>query len=270
MKSLKQLLEDTSNPRISINENIEQDFIKDFNRALISKESVQTHPKGLYRPSSIHGCARMLYFQQTDAPQDSPKDEDEWTYKLISICECGTDRHTRIQNVIQTMHDMDMLRMIDIEEHIKTIKNPTLDTEFVKWNEDKTEARCKSEKYHMYFQPDGLIEYKGITCILEIKTANGFKFNKIQKENRPRPEHVEQATCYANLLDVDYILFVYEDNNFKTKHVMLHKVDNFDKRKMERKITLMDKYLANNEVPPAEKDKCMYCKYKTYCKELGE
>ena len=249
---------------------LEANFLRDFNKALLSKESVQHHPKGLFRPSSIHGCARMLYLQQMGYEQDEKDVDDEWVYKLISICECGTDRHTRIQEVVQHMQELGLVKIVDIEEQVKEANKLGLDTQFVKWNEDRTEARCKSERYHMYFQPDGLIEYQGVKCILEIKTANGFKFKKVKSSGRPVADHIEQATCYATMLGVDYILFVYEDNNFKEKFVHLHKVDDFDKRKMAHKVDKMVKYLADEELPPMEKDKCTYCKHKTVCKELGE
>jgi CRISPR/Cas system-associated exonuclease Cas4 (RecB family) len=39
---------------------------------------------------------------------------------------------------------------------------------------------------------------------------------------------------------------------------------------MAHKVDKMVKYLADEELPPMEKDKCTYCKHKTVCKELGE
>lgn len=248
---------------------LEVNFLNDFNKALLTRESNQKHPKGLFRPSSIYACARMLYLQQMDYEQDERNMDDDWMYKLISICECGTDRHTRIQETVQTMEQLGLVKIVNIEEQVKLANKAGLDTQFVKWNEDRTEARCKSDRYRMYFQPDGLIEYQGVKAILEIKTANGFKFKKVKTSGRPVSDHVEQATCYATMLDVDYILFVYEDNNFKEKWIHLHKVDDFDKKKMGAKVDKMVQYVETETMPPKETDKCMYCRYKSTCKEIG-
>ena len=269
MKSLKDRIKAIEKSKENTTD-LEANFLKDFNKALLSKESVQTHPKGLFRPSSIHGCARMLYLQQMGYKEDEKNLDDEWMYKLISICECGTDRHTRIQQVVQRMEELGLVKIVNIEEQVKEANKLGLDTEFVKWNHDKTEARCKSDRYRMYFQPDGLIEYQGVKCILEIKTINGFKFKSIQSNGKPKPEHIEQATCYATMLGVNHILFIYEENNFKTKWAYLHSIDDFDKRKMATKIDKMVNYLETEQLPPREKDKCIYCKHKTICKELGE
>lgn len=267
MKSLLDKINDINSVNIN---HLETNFLNDFNKALLTKESEQKHPKGLFRPSSIHGCARMLYLQEKNYERDERNLSDDWIYKLISICECGTDRHTRIQEVVQIMDKLNLIKIIDIESQVKEANKKGLDTEFIKWNKDKTEARCKSEQYRMYFQPDGLVEYQGIKAILEIKTANGFKFNKLKKNNRPATEHVEQATCYATLLGIEYILFIYEDNNFKEKFIHLHKVDNYDKDKMKIKVDKMINYIDNDEIPPKESDKCLYCKYKNACIEIGD
>ena len=56
IKSLKDRIREIEKSKENTTD-LEANFLRDFNKALLSKESVQHHPKGLFRPSSIHGCA---------------------------------------------------------------------------------------------------------------------------------------------------------------------------------------------------------------------
>ena len=55
IKSLKDRIKEIEKSKENTTD-LEINFLRDFNKALLDKESVQTHPKGLFRPSSIHAC----------------------------------------------------------------------------------------------------------------------------------------------------------------------------------------------------------------------
>lgn len=246
----------------------EEQFLSDFNKAylLIEEERKQEVLTDYYRPSSLGGgCKRMLFFQRMGAEQDKPDLNDEWTYNMIGITESGTDRHSRIQDVIIKMEELGLLERLDVESVVREAQLRGIKTEFVGWDENKKEARCKNDDLHIWFKADGVFRYKGKEVIFEIKTANGFKFNKVVKTNTPVREHVLQDTCYAMGLGIDYILYMYEDRNFMKKHVILYKIKDEDKQYILDKVKETNEYVENRIVPPKETDKCMYCRYKSVC-----
>lgn len=69
-------------------------------------------------------------------------------------------------------------------------------------------------------------------------------------------------------LGIDYILFFYEDRNFCSKKPYLWKITDEMKDEVIRKIHRVNSYLHRREAPPADKDKCTYCRYKEACKRL--
>ena len=76
------------------------------------------------------------------------------------------------------------------------------------------------------------------------------------------------GTCYGLGLGIDYILFFYEDRNFCSKKPYLWKITEEMKEEVRGKISRVNNYIAHREAPPADKDKCTYCRYKEACKRL--
>lgn len=241
-------------------------FLADYNKALEkkSKKSEQSTPHSYTRPSSLGKCPREIYYLRNQQPQER-ESNSEWKYNLIGILESGTDRHERIQATLQEMETMGLIENIDIEQAAKLANTRGVNTKFVGWNEDKTEGRCLNEDYGIYFQPDGLINYKGKTILVEIKTCSQFKFAKLKKQNKPFEEHLYQATAYALGLDVDEVLFFYEDRGFTAHKLFLVKITPEMKQTVIDKLNYLDKCVTNNELPRKETDKCQYCKFKTLC-----
>lgn len=256
------------------NKSFEQQFEEDFNKAYleIEEERQQETPTDYYRPSSLGGgCKRMLAFQRWGVEQDKADVNDEWTYNLIRITESGTDRHTRIQDVIFKMEQMGIeLENLDVEEVIREAQLRGIKSEFIEWDSERKEARCSNKDINVYFKADGVFKYKGKEVLLEIKSANGFKFNKLVKLDTPHEDHIRQDTCYGMGLGIDYVLYIYEDNNFKKLWVKLYKITDEDKQFIIDKVKDTNYFVDNHIVPPMEKDKCMYCRYKQECTKWEE
>lgn len=252
-------------------DSIEGRFLEIYNKASLEvhKREEQGNPSKYYRPSSLGGCKRNIYYMRKQEEKDEVPEDDEWQYKSVGILQSGTDRHERIQEVIEAMDGVGGINVLDIEKNVAKKKLGGLNTTFVGWNEDKTEGRCTNSDLNISFQPDGLIEFEGKEMILEIKTTNSFKYQSIKKLNRPEPEHIFQATAYAMGLGVDYIMFMYEDRNFTDKHLILYKLEEEDKKALTDKIGELDYYMDNDILPPCEKDKCLYCNYKDKCEKDG-
>lgn len=241
------------------NESFEAAFLSEYEDAVkrYEEKNAQPVPTEYYRPSSMYGCKRMLYFMRTGAEKDPEKDKDT---KIIEICHSGTDRHLRIQHIVETIPGV---KPLDLEEVVKEAQARGINTEFVGWNEDHTEGRCKNSDLSIYFQPDGVMRFKGKDIILEIKTESTYKHSQ---RFDPEMNHKYQATCYGMGLGIDYILFFYEDRNFCGKKVYLWKITDEMKETVLNKIASINKAVELKEPPEREDDKCTYCNYKGVCK----
>ena len=190
------------------------------------------------------------------------QDKEEHDINLMEICHSGTDRHLRIQHLVESMEGV---KTLDLEEMVKEAQEKGVNTDFVGWNEDHTEARCKNDELSIWFQPDGVLNFMGKDVILEIKTESTYQHSK---RYEPKMDHKYQATCYGLGLGIDYILFFYEDRNFCSKKPYLWKITEEMKEEVRGKISRVNNYIAHREAPPADKDKCTYCRYKEACKRL--
>ena len=246
------------------NVSFEDKFLKEYREAVKRQEERERQPvpSDYFRPSSMYGCERMLFFMRVCGGGNREEMEPE----LAEICNSGTDRHLRIQNLVAEMQGVTCL---DLEEVVKEANLKGIKTEFVGWNSDHTEARCKNDEMSIYFQPDGVIRFMGKDVILEIKTESTY-----QHSNRyePKEDHKYQATCYGTGLGIDYVLFFYEDRNFCKKKPYLWKITDEMKEAVLSKIARVNKAISVGVPPEKDEDKCTYCLYKTECKlaDAGE
>lgn len=245
------------------NVSFEDSFLKEYQNAVKRQEERERQPvpKAYFRPSSMYGCDRMLFFMRVHSNGTGVKDIDT---NLTEICNSGTDRHLRIQKLVE---DMEGVTCLDLEEVVKEANQKGIKTEFVGWNEDHTEARCKNEEMSIYFQPDGVINFMGKDVILEIKTESTY-----QHSNRyePKEDHKYQATCYGMGLGIDYVLFFYEDRNFCGKKAYLWKITDEMKEAVLSKIARVNKAIKVGTPPEKNENKCTYCDYKRECKLADE
>nr|WP_314462707.1 hypothetical protein [uncultured Clostridium sp.] len=240
------------------NVSFEDKFIKEYENAVKRQEERERQPvpTDYYRPSSMYGCERMLFFMRVHGGAGAVEDMD---VKLVEICNSGTDRHLRIQHLVE---DMEGVETLDLEEVVKEANQRGIHTEFMGWNSDHTEARCKNEEMSIFFQPDGVLRFMGKDVILEVKTESTY-----QHSNRyePKEDHKYQATCYGMGLGIDYVLFFYEDRNFCGKKAYLWKISDEMKEKVLSKINLVNKSIATGVPPEKDEGKCTYCRYKREC-----
>lgn len=246
------------------NVSFEDKFLKEYQEAVKRQEERERQPvpKDYFRPSSMYGCERMLFFMRVHCGGTGVKDDIDTN--LVEICNSGTDRHLRIQKLVE---DMEGVTCLDLEEIVKEANQRGIKTEFVGWNEDHTEARCKNEEMSIYFQPDGVLNFMGKDVILEIKTESTY-----QHSNRyePKEDHKYQATCYGLGLGIDYVLFFYEDRNFCGKKAYLWKITEEMKEAVLSKIARVNKAISVGVPPEKNEDKCTYCDYKRECKLADE
>jgi CRISPR/Cas system-associated exonuclease Cas4 (RecB family) len=246
------------------NVSFEDAFLKKYEEAVRRQEERERQPvpTDYFRPSSMYGCERMLFFMRVHGGSGK---RDEMDVNLVEICNSGTDRHLRIQHLVE---DMEGVKCLDLEEIVKEANQKGINTVFVGWNEDHTEARCKNDDLSIYFQPDGVINFMGKDVILEIKTESTYQHSS---RFEPKMDHKYQATCYGMGLGIDYVLFFYEDRNFCGKKPYLWKITDEMKEAVINKIHNVNKALETGQPPKKNEEKCTYCQYKNECKlvDLG-
>lgn len=247
-----------ANGKQAENVSFEEKFLKAYQEAVKREEERERQdvPTEYFRPSSMYGCERMLYFMRQGEAQDAEAPDTN----LIEICNSGTDRHLRIQHIVE---DMEGVECLDLEEVVKEANQRGIHTEFMGWNSDHTEARCKNDEMSIFFQPDGVIRFNGKDVILEIKTESTYQHNN---RYEPKLDHKYQATCYGMGLGIDYVLFFYEDRNFCGKKPYLWKITEEMKAEVLGKIARVNEALSVGVPPKKNEDKCTYCRYKTACR----
>lgn len=236
----------------------EDNFLKAYEDAVKRKDLLerQISPSDYIRPSSMYGCERMLFFQRVHSGSSNGGQMD---VPLIEICQSGTDRHLDIQHIVDIMEGVECL---DLEEVVKEANQRDIKTDFLGWNEDHTEARCKNDELSIYFQPDGVIRFMGKEVILEVKTESTYQFSN---RYEPKEDHKWQATSYGMGLGIDYVLFLYEDRNFCKKKIYLWKITDEMKERVKAKINTVNTSVKTGTPPAKNEDKCTYCNYKREC-----
>lgn len=219
-------------------------------------------PSQTYKPSSL-ACIRNMFFQVIGTEQDS---ESRGSI-LIGIGESGTDRHERLQNAVSQMKNYGIdCEYVNVGEYVKS--NNLEDIEVVK--QSGFETKLFHKKLNMSFLCDGVIKYKGKYYILEIKTETVHKW---YDREGVAEEHKNQATAYSLSLNLDGVIFLYENRDNCDKKCYLFKVTDEMRQNLIGKISNCDNYVKNLIPPPKPEEAsakfCQYCNYKIACKKAG-
>lgn len=241
---------------------IEEQFVADLNHVIeLSKESHK--PSKSIKPSSLGGCYREQWFMLmgADADEFKPDRADN-----VTIMESGNDRHNRLQNYLQNAKSKGVdIEWVDPEQEVLNAQSMGIDT--IVRRRDGNEVLCFNNDYLVSFKCDGIIKYRGIKMILEIKTEDHFKWIK---RFGPEPKHEFQAALYSICFGIDHIMFLYENRNYTNRKAYKVTVSTEFKEIVRQRIILLLAYAESNKMPPKEKDKCAYCKYKQACKKAGD
>ena len=242
---------------------IEQQFLNDL-RVSIEKEDEKgsRKPSKSYKPSSMH-CIRNMYYQVTGADQAS----ERATSELVGICESGTDRHERIQRAVMAMKSNGIdCEYVNVGEYVM---NHGL-THLTIVSQQGNETKLFNNDLKMSFLCDGIIRYKGIYYILEIKTETSGKFWERKAVN---PDHILQGTAYSVSLGINKVLFLYECRDNCSKKTFMLDVTDEMKQDLVGKISNCEMYVQQNLVPPKPldlgKNTCAYCPYSKRCEKDG-
>lgn len=215
-------------------------------------------PSQSFKPSSMGGCSRNIYYQLTGAETGT----DFSSAQGVGIAESGTDRHERLQNAIMKMPNV---QWVDIEEHLMNRQH--LGTQVIE--KIGNETKCFNEDLNMRFLCDGLVIFHDRKYIIEIKTETSMKFNK---RFEPEAKHLLQAACYSICLGIDEVIFLYENRDLCQKKAYYIEVTDELKQAVLNQIHEVTMCVDNQQLPPKTtvKRDCTYCQYKGKCKADGE
>lgn len=241
----------------------EQEFLAIYNETIKRSQKPKT-PSRTYKPSSLGGCMRRMYYEVTGAPIDENITMDP---NLVEIMESGTDRHQRIQQTIIKAQELGYdIEWVDVEEYLD--KWPQPGTRVIE--KVGMETKLKNDILNLSFMCDGIIKLKGEYYILEIKTEASFKWNG---RVSPVERHQVQAIAYATALGINKVLFVYENRDFCSKKAFVMNVtEQMKEEKVIHKIETCNAYIENGIVPPCTctQSERNYCPYTTQCEKDGE
>lgn len=238
----------------------EKQFVHDLERCIeLENNNNSRKPSQTYKPSSIGGCERNIYFQLIGAEPDASKR----SAMLVCIGESGTDRHIRLQQHIIAMKDFGIdCEYIDVEDFVKT-RNLT-DIEII--SKDGIETKCYNKRYNISFLTDGIIRYNGKYYILEIKTETSRKY---WEHDNTRSEHLAQGIAYYLSFGISQVMYLYENRDALNHKAYITQFDEQSLNDMIDKIKKIDEFVISNTVPPKieDKHKCVYCTYKKECEK---
>lgn len=180
--------------------------ILDFYETNLKDKSLDDLSKPYHRsfaPSSFR-CDRRSWFRLRGVTPDVPKTLD---YQLQFSADIGTACHRILQRNLSKFLGDDW---IDVRQYLKSI-NPEYKYTVTK-DEDSLEYFIEiSDPWPIRFACDGVIRWKGKLYLLEIKTAD---FESWRNLTDPKDQHVDQVKCYASLMKLQGVLFVYQDRSY--------------------------------------------------------
>lgn len=223
-------------------------------------------PSSSYKPSSMN-CIRNMYFQLMGV-----EPQGKATYQLTGMGETGTARHEKIQSYLLLMQQYGMdWEYIDVEVYIQN-----MGLNHLKVVERKGyEVKVYNERLNISFLCDGILKHKDEYYIFEFKTETTYKEGPREQVDEA---HYVQGTTYSVCLEIDKVLFLYENrDNCHKKAYLLEITDEMKYDLVISRIEECDGYVKRMIVPPKPKDltgklmrkTCEYCNYKAECKKAG-
>lgn len=253
--NISRLIDETNGKEVPV----ETSFSEDLKLCIEKLNTPTSKPSIYYKPSSL-SCIRNMYYQRIGADVDGNSISPD----LVGIGESGTDRHLRIQYYIASMRNLGIdCDYISVPEYIA--ENGLDDLEVLE--SKQYETKLFNKRYNIRFMVDGLIKYKGIYYLLEIKTESGYKWiNRTGVD----PAHYNQAYTYSLCFNIPRVLFLYENRDCCTKKYYIMNITESDKQSIIDKIEDCESYVTTNITPPKptdiEKKTCQYCNYKKLCR----
>ena len=218
-------------------------------------------PHRTFAASSFR-CERWSWFRlRGSKPESTVADSN-----LNFTAEIGTACHRIIQgNLMKLLGD----DWIDVQDHINSIEFPYKYS--IVPDDNGIESLVQIESPPIRFACDGVIRIKDTKYLLEIKTS---EYNSWKDLTEPKPHHIDQIKCYATLLQLPNVMFMYQDRQYGGIKCFEISVKPYEMdavlEKFNRVMDLAKKNLAPDPLPSGDKW-CTptMCPYYKICGEYG-
>lgn len=223
-----------------------------------------------FSPSGASKCERELYYKAIKAPQD--------IQTMFPFQKRWTRNATAVHEAVQT----------DLLYAEKLLKNPSFKVARMENGLPAWEKNLQTYKiiehngitFAIFGMMDGILEYTkdGSKIGFEFKTKSttiGAVGNF--KMKTPQESHILQCVAYSILFDLDEFILMYESLakdgwnkgadakvDFRTFYLKItaeHRAELLDK------LSYVAKSVQARDIPDADLEKCLFCPYKTICKE---
>ena len=244
----------------------EESFLNDLKRSIeLTADKNKRKGSKSYKPSSMN-CIRQMFYMVTGK---EPEHLGE-NYTGVGICNSGTDIHQRIQQAVLDMKSNDMdCEYVNVADYVRSRNIDYLDiVKEPNFEEGDYETKLFHKILNMSFLCDGIIKYKNIYYILELKTENT---NKFWVREGVDPSHYNQGTAYSLSLQIPNVLFVYINRDVLDMKSFMFTPTNEMKQDLVGRIEECDNYVKRLITPPKPTDvprkTCEYCNFKTQCRK---
>lgn len=240
------------------------DFLDMYENILDNKirEAAERGSHQTFSGSSFR-CDRLSWFRLRGTQPDKVKEPDRG---LEFTAQIGTACHRVIQsNLSEALGD----DWIDVSTYLQSIDFPY---EYeVKADDSGFETQITLVDPPFRFSCDGVIRWKDKYYLLEIKTSEFMSWDEMTD---PKVEHIDQVKCYATLLNLHDVIFLYQDRQYgEFKCYEYHVTDSTMqdiKQRINYVMDMVKKNLAPEPLPKGDKwcTRSM-CPYFDKCAEYG-
>lgn len=251
---------------IKFNSAVSSDFLDMYTKVVENEiREKNAQPKHqTFAPSQMR-CDRVSWFRLRGTQPDAIKNPD---VGLNFTAQVGTACHEAIQKRLIQNLGADWINVQDwINENPEFFSNYELELT-LKGYESMIDLK---KPYPVRFACDGIFRFQDKVRLLEIKTA---EFSSLNDLTEPKAKHMDQIKCYATLLNIPNVLFLYQDRqygNLKCFEVTVKEEDQKQVReKMDNVMRLVEANIAPDGLPSGDPD-CSQsmCPYWKVCKEWG-
>lgn len=209
-------------------------------------------------------CDRRSWFRLRGTEPDTIVVPDK---TLNFSAEIGTACHRLIQsNLINILGD----DWLSVQDYMDSHNLPYEYT--VEHDDGDLESQVHVFNPPIRFAVDGLLRWKNKIYLLEIKTS---EFNSWNELTAPKPQHIDQVQCYASLLDIHDVLFLYQDRQYGSFKCFEVKVTDYEMQKIKNRFAYVMEMVEKNLSPdplPKNDPWCTsssMCPYYHKCQEYG-
>lgn len=225
-----------------------------------------------FSPSSASKCERELFFKAVGAEQD---EMPFFPYQRRWVRN-GSAVHKEVQKDLLLAEK----RLEDPAFRVVRLHDGS-----PAWEENLKDVRQfehNGVRFQLFGKMDGILEYRdGSRIGFEYKTKSttisavgNYKLKDAQDN------HKQQAIAYSLLFGIDEFLIVYESlaKDGWTKgeqaradmRAFYYRPTETEKEDLLDKFARVAKKVENKELPVAEREKCLFCPFKTICSKYGD